>query len=35
MWVYLFNKEGDVLWRVEGKLSEEKGRSLRDYLSQN
>lgn len=35
MWVYLFSSAGDVLWRVEGKLSEEKSRSLREYLSQN
>ncbi len=35
MWVYIFNKVGDVLWRVEGKLNEENGRSLREYLSQN
>lgn len=35
MWVYLFNQAGDVLWRTEGKFSEEIGRSLREYLGQN
>jgi len=29
MWVYLFDKAGQVLWRVEGSFDKEKGDGLR------
>lgn len=34
VWIYLFNKQGDVLWRTKGKFTEEKGKALRDFLTQ-
>jgi hypothetical protein len=29
IWVYLFDQTGQVLWRIEGKFTEEKGQALR------
>ena len=34
MWVYLFDKSGNVLWRTEGRFSQEKGAALNDALKQ-
>jgi hypothetical protein len=34
MWVYLFEKSGEVLWRTEGRITEEKRQALRDLLNQ-
>jgi hypothetical protein len=34
MWLYLFDKSGDVLWRTEGKFTKERSEDLRDFLSQ-
>ena len=34
MWVYLFDRSGNVLWRTEGKYSREKGTALKDALIQ-
>ena len=34
MWVYVFKKSGEVLWRIEGRISEEKSKALRELLSQ-
>jgi hypothetical protein len=34
IWVYLFDKSGDVLWRTEGKFTKEKGKALRNFLDQ-
>lgn len=34
MWVYLFDKSGSVLWRTEGRFSQEKGAALNDALMQ-
>jgi hypothetical protein len=34
MWVYLFDKKGELLWRTEGRFSEDKGEVLRTRLSQ-
>jgi len=33
MWVYLFDRSGNVLWRTEGKLSSEKASALSDALN--
>ena len=33
MWVYLFDKKGEVLWRTEGRFSEDKGQALHSLLS--
>ena len=33
MWVYLFDRTGEVLWRTEGKITEENSLALRDYLN--
>ena len=33
MWVYLFDKKGEVLWRIEGRFSEDKGQALHSLLS--
>jgi hypothetical protein len=35
IWVYLFEKSGDVLWRTEGRFTKEKGKALRDVLDQS
>jgi hypothetical protein len=34
MWVYLFDRSGEVLWRTEGRLTKEKGQALRKVLRQ-
>jgi hypothetical protein len=34
IWIYLFDGSGEVLWRVEGRFTEEKGAALRDYMRQ-
>lgn len=34
IWLYLFDRSGEVLWRVEGKFTEEKGAALRDFILQ-
>ena len=33
MWVYLFDKSGEMLWRTAGRFSQEKGTALRDALN--
>ena len=35
MWVYLFDKKGEVLWRTEGRFSEDKSQALRIILMGN
>ena len=32
IWLYLFDKSGQVLWRTEGRYTEEKAQALRDAL---
>lgn len=32
MWVYLFDKSGEVLWRTAGRFSQEKGAALSEVL---
>lgn len=32
IWLYLFDRSGEVLGRVEGKFTEEKGAALRDIV---
>ncbi|MFC1960820.1 hypothetical protein ACFLYO_08920, partial [Chloroflexota bacterium] len=34
MWVYVFERSGEVLWRTEGRITEEKSKALRDMLNQ-
>ena len=34
IWVYVFEKSGEVLWRTEGRITKEKSKALRDMLSQ-
>lgn len=34
IWLYLFDRSGQVLWRVEGRFTEEKGAALREFLLQ-
>lgn len=34
VWLYLFAKSGEVLWRTEGKFSGEKGEALQEFLEQ-
>jgi hypothetical protein len=34
IWLYLFDRSGQVLWRVEGGFTEEKGATLRDIVIQ-
>lgn len=34
MWVYLFDKSGEVLWRAEGRYGQDKGQELRTLLGQ-
>lgn len=34
IWLYLFDRSGQVLWRVEGRFTEEKGAALRDFVRQ-
>ncbi|UCG25147.1 MAG: hypothetical protein JSW55_03885, partial [Chloroflexota bacterium] len=33
MWVYLFDKEGEVLWRTEGKITQDHRKTLQGLLS--
>jgi hypothetical protein len=33
IWVFLFDKSGKVLWRIEGKFSPQKGVALSDALT--
>jgi hypothetical protein len=33
IWVYLFDRSGDVLWRTEGRFTKDKLKALRDRLS--
>ena len=32
IWLYLFDKAGNVLWRVDGRFTQEKGEALRKAL---
>jgi hypothetical protein len=32
IWLYLFDRSGRVLWRVDGRYTEEKGAALRDFV---
>jgi hypothetical protein len=34
MWVYLFDKSGDVLWRSEGRFTRDKSEALLNVLNQ-
>lgn len=34
MWLYLFRRSGEVLWRTEGRINEEKSAALREHLEQ-
>lgn len=34
MWVYLFDRSGDVLWRAEGRFTKDKGEALLNALNQ-
>ena len=34
IWLYLFDISGEVLWRMEGRITEEKRLALRNLLSQ-
>jgi hypothetical protein len=34
IWLYLFDRTGQVLWRVEGPFTDEKGAALRDFVRQ-
>ena len=34
MWVYVFKKSGEVLWRTEGRITKETSEALQDLLSQ-
>ena len=34
IWLYLFDKAGQVLWRTQGNFTEEKLESLHEHLSQ-
>lgn len=33
MWVYLFDKSGEVLWRAEGRITQEHRETLRSLVS--
>ena len=35
IWVYLFDKPGNVLWRIEGRFTDEKGEALRNAINQS
>lgn len=35
IWVYLFDRSGDVLWRTEGRITKDKREALLDLLSQS
>ena len=32
IWLYLFDKSGNVHWRIDGKFNEEKGEALRQAI---
>ena len=32
IWLYLFDKSGHVLWRIEGRFAKEKGDALHNAL---
>ncbi len=34
MWIYLFDKTGNVLWRTDGRLTDERSAAMRDTLNQ-
>ncbi len=34
IWLFLFDKSGNVLWRIEGKFTKDKGETLRKAISQ-
>jgi hypothetical protein len=34
IWIYLFDQSGQVLWRVGGRFTEEKGEALHSFVSQ-
>ena len=34
IWVYLFDKSGNVLWCAEGRFTKEKSEALRNFLNQ-
>jgi hypothetical protein len=34
IWVYLFDKSGNVFWRIEGRFTKEKGEALRKAINQ-
>jgi hypothetical protein len=34
IWLYLFDRDGQVLWRIQGGYTEEKGAMLRGFLLQ-
>jgi hypothetical protein len=34
IWVYLFDKSGNVLWRVEGRFTNKKGEALSNAINQ-
>jgi hypothetical protein len=34
IWVYLFDKSGNVLWCTEGRFTKEKSEALRNFLNQ-
>jgi hypothetical protein len=33
MWIYLFDRSGTVLWRIDGRFTEEKSTALKDALA--
>jgi hypothetical protein len=35
IWLYLFDRTGQVLWRIKGRYTQEKGAVLRDFLLQS
>ncbi len=35
IWLYLFDQPGQVLWRVAGRYTDEKGQALRDAVEQH
>jgi len=34
IWIYLFDKSGNVLWCTEGRFTKEKSEALRNFLNQ-
>jgi len=33
IWLYLFDKSGNVIWRTEGRFTKKKSEALRNYLN--